>query len=179
MTVSKFGYVTVTADVTVAEDTTVTHDAALTTAPTGTVTGTVTSASGPEAEVTVKVQGTPVRVETGADGRYTLTVPVGSYRFGVTPLNHCAAAVGVAVAVAKGANSRNVALASRADVFGTTCRRDHGGVPGRGHAAHPQPADRLLRPRHPPLPGRPVRAHLRQGLGDPRRAAGLRLAVHG
>ncbi|WP_328867462.1 S8 family serine peptidase [Streptomyces sp. NBC_00304] len=123
VTVSKFGYVTLTADVTVAEDATVTHDAALTTAPTGTVTGTVTSASGPEADVTVKVQGTPVRVETGADGRYTLTVPVGSYRFGVTPLNHCAAAVGVAVAVAKGANTRNVALASRADVFGTTCRQ--------------------------------------------------------
>ncbi|MEV0846693.1 S8 family serine peptidase [Streptomyces sp. NPDC049954] len=121
--VSKFGYVTQEAEATVAEDATATLDAALATAPTGTVTGLVSSASGAEAEVTVKVQGTPVRVETGADGRYTLTVPVGSYQFGVTPLNHCAAAVGVAVVVAKGANTRNVALASRSDAFGTTCRQ--------------------------------------------------------
>ncbi|MEV6262439.1 S8 family serine peptidase [Streptomyces sp. NPDC051784] len=123
LTASKFGFVSATASVTVTDGGTVTLDAALTTAPTGTISGTVSSASGNEADVTVKVQGTPVRAVTGADGRYTLTLPVGTYQLGVTPLNHCAAAVGIAVEVAKGAATKNVALASRRDVFGTTCRQ--------------------------------------------------------
>ncbi|MFF1589760.1 S8 family serine peptidase [Streptomyces sp. NPDC058286] len=123
VSVTKFGYVGESATVTVTDGGTATHDAALTTAPTGTVTGTVRSDSGLEADVAIKVQGTPVRATTDADGGYRLTLPVGSYQFGLAPLNHCAAEAGVAVDVSTGSTTKNVTLTSRRDACGTTCRQ--------------------------------------------------------
>ncbi|MCX5415566.1 S8 family serine peptidase [Streptomyces sp. NBC_00059] len=122
-TVTKFGYVTDTAALTVTDGGSATHDAALTAAPTGTVTGTVRSDSGTEADVAIKVQGTPVRASTASDGTYRLTLPVGGYQVSLTPLNHCAATIGIALDVTTGTATRDVALATRSDAFGTTCRQ--------------------------------------------------------
>ncbi|MBW5248309.1 S8 family serine peptidase [Streptomyces sp. P01-B04] len=122
-TVTKFGYVTDTATLTVTDGGSATHDAALATAPTGTVTGTVRSDSGTEADVAIKVQGTPVRASSAANGTYELTLPVGSYQLSLTPLNHCAATIGIALDVATGTAAKDVALATRSDAFGTTCQQ--------------------------------------------------------
>ncbi|MFJ7629157.1 S8 family serine peptidase [Streptomyces sp. NPDC097595] len=123
VTVTKFGYVTGTATVTVTDGGSAVHDTALADAPAGTLTGTVRSDSGTEAGVAIKVQGTPVRGTTASDGTYKLTLPVGSYRIGFTPLNHCAASVGIVSDVTAGSVTKNIALTSRTDAFGTTCRQ--------------------------------------------------------
>ncbi|MEU2246681.1 S8 family serine peptidase [Streptomyces sp. NPDC019224] len=123
VTVTKFGYVTESAPFTVADGVSGVHDAALADAPTGTLTGTVRSDSGTEADVAFKVQGTPVRARTAADGTYKLTLPVGNYRIRLTPLNHCAAAIGIVADVSTGSTTKDIALASRGDAFGTTCRQ--------------------------------------------------------
>lgn len=123
VSVSKFGYVTDTAGLTVTDGGSATHDTALATAPTGTLTGTVRSDSGTEADVAFKVQGTPVRATTAADGSYKLTLPVGSYRISLTPLNHCAATIGIVTDIATGTATKDIALATRTDAFGTTCRQ--------------------------------------------------------
>ncbi|MFF7339859.1 S8 family serine peptidase [Streptomyces sp. NPDC008163] len=123
VTVTKFGYVTESAALSVTDGGSAVHDVALATAPTGTLTGTVRSDSGTEADVAIKVQGTPVHASTASDGTYELTLPVGSYRIGLTPLNHCAAAVGIVADVVSGSTTRDVALVSRSDAFGTTCRQ--------------------------------------------------------
>ncbi|MEV5602516.1 S8 family serine peptidase [Streptomyces sp. NPDC052299] len=123
VTVTKFGYVTDTAALTVTDGGTATHDTALATAPSGTLTGTVRSESGTEADVAIKVQGTPVRAATAADGTYEVTLPVGSYRISLTPLNHCAATIGIVADVATGTATKDISLATRSDAFGTTCRQ--------------------------------------------------------
>ncbi|MGW0786163.1 S8 family serine peptidase [Streptomyces sp. NPDC002913] len=123
VTVTAFGHVTDTAELTVTDGGSATHDAALTAAPTGTLTGTVRSDSGTEADVAIKVQGTPVRAATAADGTYKLTLPVGSYRISLTPLNHCAATIGIVADVATGSATKDISLATRTDAFGTTCRQ--------------------------------------------------------
>ncbi|MGW0938543.1 S8 family serine peptidase [Streptomyces sp. NPDC002666] len=120
-TVTKFGYLTDTATLTVTDGGSTLHDTALATAPTGTVTGTVRSDSGTEADVAIKVQGTPVRAATDSDGTYKLTLPVGSYQVSLTPLNHCAATIGIALDMATGTATRDIALTTRTDAFGTTC----------------------------------------------------------
>lgn len=129
VTVTKFGFLPGTAAVTVVADGTVTTDIPLQKAPTGTVSGIVRSASGPEADVEVLVQGTPARTVTGTDGGYSLTLPTGDYRLTFEPRNKCAEASAVAAAVVTGSQSRNVDLASRADAFGTTCRQIDAGFP--------------------------------------------------
>lgn len=123
VTVAKFGYVTATATLTVTDGGSAVHDTALAEAPTGTLTGTVRSESGTEADVAIKVQGTPVRATTASDGTYRLTLPVGGYRINMTPLNHCAAALGIVADVVAGSTAKDVGLASRTDTFGTTCRQ--------------------------------------------------------
>ncbi|MBO1335304.1 S8 family serine peptidase [Streptomyces sp. VRA16 Mangrove soil] len=122
VTAEKFGYTTDTATLTVTEGATADHDVALALAPTGKVTGTVTSASGREADVAFKVQGTPVRATSGADGGYTITLPVGSYDIQVQPLDHCAAATSLSVDVTRDGLTKDLDLASRTDGAGTTCR---------------------------------------------------------
>ncbi|MFG2569480.1 S8 family serine peptidase [Streptomyces sp. NPDC048567] len=123
VTVTKFGYVTESATLAVTDGGSAVHDVALATAPMGTLTGTVRSDSGTEADVAIKVQGTPVHASTASDGTYKLTLPVGSYQIGLTPLNHCAAAVGIVADVASGSTTKDVGLVARTDAFGTTCRQ--------------------------------------------------------
>ena len=60
ITVSRFGFDNGTATVTVTEGQTTTQNFALTPAPSGTLSGTVSSASGPVANATVTISGTPI-----------------------------------------------------------------------------------------------------------------------
>ncbi|MFD4227467.1 S8 family serine peptidase [Streptomyces sp. NPDC058545] len=123
VTVTKYGYTTRTSSITVTADASLTYDVKLTTAPTGTLTGVVRSASGIEADVAIKVQGTPMRATTDAHGAYSLTLPLGSYQVSMTPLNHCAAALGTTVDMAAGTDTRDITLGTRTDAFGTTCKQ--------------------------------------------------------
>ncbi|MFD8686115.1 S8 family serine peptidase [Streptomyces sp. NPDC059651] len=123
VTVTRFGYTTRTASLTVTADASLTYNVKLTTAPTGTLTGVVRSASGTEADVAIKVQGTPVRATTDAHGAYSLTLPLGNYQVSLTPLNHCAAVLGTTVDMAAGTATRDLALGTRTDAFGTTCKQ--------------------------------------------------------
>ncbi|MCM2576806.1 S8 family serine peptidase [Streptomyces meridianus] len=122
LTVSKFGYLTKEYSVTVVENETATRDAALDAAPSAKLSGTVRTEAGPEAGAAVAVQGTPVSTETGADGTYEVTLPVGSYDVAVTPVSRCASGTSVAVEVTEGGATKNVDLASRTDTAGTSCR---------------------------------------------------------
>lgn len=123
VSVSKYGYVTHTAPATVVADRTTTLDAALRTAPTGTISGTVRVKDGPEAGAELEVSGTPVTVTTGDDGAYRLELPVGTYQVGVTPGDRCAQAVAVMITVTEEDTAgHTLDLPVRTDGFGTTCR---------------------------------------------------------
>ncbi|MFD3996066.1 carboxypeptidase regulatory-like domain-containing protein [Streptomyces sp. NPDC058548] len=152
VTVTRFGYVTDTADLTVTDDGSATHDAALTAAPTGTLTGTVRSDSGTEADIAIKVQGTPVRAATASDGTYKLTLPVGSYRISLAPLNHCVAPIGIVADIATGSATKDVALATRTDAFGTTCRQVPADFPAGDTAVGLVPPSAAYAPVTPPFP---------------------------
>ena len=122
VTVSKYGYVTAKTTATVTEGGTTTKDITLALAPVGTVSGTVRTAGGPEAGARIAVAGAPATATSGADGTYTLELPAGTHQVTITPVSRCAAVGAFAVDVAAGANSRDLALPSRTDKFGTTCR---------------------------------------------------------
>ncbi|MEU9888626.1 S8 family serine peptidase [Sphaerisporangium sp. NPDC051011] len=120
VTVTKYGYQTATATVTIVADQTVTQDVTLTALPSGTVSGTVTAAGAPEVGATVAAVGSPVTATTDAAGRYSLTLPEGTYDLKVTPLSRCADGLTVNVAVS-GTVTKNVDLPRRMDTFGYTC----------------------------------------------------------
>ncbi|MEU1350972.1 S8 family serine peptidase [Streptomyces sp. NPDC005795] len=121
--VSKYGYTPAESTVTVTEDATVTGDLSLAVAPAGTLTGTVSTLSGPEPGAKIEVAGAPAdtTTTTAADGRYTLRLPAGSYQVTITPVSRCARAGSFGVQVAAGAGNRDLALPNRSDRFGTIC----------------------------------------------------------
>ncbi|MEV6107970.1 S8 family serine peptidase [Streptomyces sp. NPDC051940] len=123
VSVAKFGFTTAKWTVTVTTGQTANGDTALVVAPTGTLTGKVTSASGAEADVVIRAEGTPARTTTRADGTYTLTLPVGDYQVTATPRNKCAAGTQFAVGMTTAGSAEDLALTSRTDAFGTTCRQ--------------------------------------------------------
>ncbi|MGW2474012.1 S8 family serine peptidase [Streptomyces sp. NPDC001665] len=125
--VSKYGYTAAESAATVTEDTVTTHDVGLATAPTGTLSGTVSTRSGPEAGATIEVAGAPAgtTVTTASDGTYTLELPAGDYQLTVTPVSRCSTTGSFAVQVSPGTGTRDVALPSRGDHFGTVCRTTH------------------------------------------------------
>ncbi|MBO1335305.1 S8 family serine peptidase [Streptomyces sp. VRA16 Mangrove soil] len=122
VTVSKFGYVTATATATVTEGGTTTRDIDVKTAPIGTLSGTVRTASGPEAGATIAITGTTKTATTGSDGGYSIELPSGKHELRVTPVNRCATVGSFAVDLAAGGTVRDLTLPSRSDKFGTTCR---------------------------------------------------------
>jgi len=86
--VSRFGYATATATVTITEEATTTHDVALDPSASATVSGTVTDGSGLGGPLaaTVTVDGTPLSADTDpATGQYALSVPAGDYTLTATP----------------------------------------------------------------------------------------------
>ena len=126
--VSAFGFAngSATADVTVGATTTA--DVALTQAPSGTLSGTVSSAAGPVANATVTITGTPIPATmTNAAGQYSFaSVPNGTYTVTVTA-GGCFGSVTQSVTV-NGATTRNFTLPQRGDNgFGYTCVIEAGG----------------------------------------------------
>ena len=86
ITVSAFGFDNSSATVSITEGQTTTQDFPLTPAPSGTLSGTVSSATGPVANATVTITGTPIPpTTTNANGQYSFaSVPNGTYTMTVT-----------------------------------------------------------------------------------------------
>ncbi|MEV5602515.1 S8 family serine peptidase [Streptomyces sp. NPDC052299] len=125
--ITKFGYLPAETTVTIIEDATATRDASLAVAPVGTLTGTVSTLSGPEGGAEIDVAGAPADsgTTTAADGTYTLTLPAGSYRLTITPVSRCATIGSFGVQVVGGDGSKDLTLPNRGDRFGTVCRTTH------------------------------------------------------
>ncbi|MEV4175951.1 carboxypeptidase regulatory-like domain-containing protein [Nonomuraea sp. NPDC049709] len=121
LSAQKFGHDRATAAVTITAEQATTADVPMTVQPTGMVSGTVTTAGTPEPGATVAAAGTPVSAVTDASGRYTLTLPHGSYELRVTPASRCSSAATSAVTVA-GDLVKDIELPLRGDNFGYTCR---------------------------------------------------------
>ncbi|MFE3516339.1 S8 family serine peptidase [Streptomyces sp. NPDC059166] len=119
--VSKYGYVSGRSTVSVTEGGSATVDLELAVAAKATVTGTLSTAGGPEAGATISWAGAPA-VTSGADGGFTLEMPAGKHQLTITPVSRCATVGAFAVEAAPGANHRDILLPSRSDSFGTTCR---------------------------------------------------------
>jgi subtilisin family serine protease len=128
ITVSAFGFNNASATVTVTEGQTTTQDFPLTPAPSGTLGGTVSSASGPVANATVTITGTPIApATTNASGQYSFaSVPNGTYTVTVTA-GGCFGSVSQSVTVS-GDTTQNFTLPQRSDNgFGYTCVIDSAG----------------------------------------------------
>jgi Subtilase family/Malectin domain/Carboxypeptidase regulatory-like domain/Viral BACON domain len=122
ITVSAFGFDNGSATVTVTEGQTTTQDFALTPVPSGSLSGTVSSAAGPVANATVTITGTPIPpATTNANGQYSFaSVPNGTYTVTVTA-GGCFGAVSQAVTV-NGSTTQDFTLPQRGDNgFGYTC----------------------------------------------------------
>ncbi|WP_116949359.1 S8 family serine peptidase [Jiangella endophytica] len=123
VTVSAFGYETVTATATVAAEGTTTLDVALEAATSHPVTGTVTDAlsGAPVAGATVSIDGAPVEpVTTGADGTYAFAaVPAGSYEL-TADGGRCTDPLTQALTVS-GPSTLTFALPKRTDGYGYFC----------------------------------------------------------
>ncbi|MEU7551478.1 S8 family serine peptidase [Streptomyces sp. NPDC044571] len=125
MTASKFGYGQETATATVSENATATGDFTLTQAPSGKVTGTVSSAAGPAAGATVTVTDTPVTATADAQGRFELTLPHGTYEVRAAHSSRCLTAGSAQLAVAGDATVA-VTLPERTDGYGYACAASGG-----------------------------------------------------
>jgi subtilisin family serine protease len=122
ITVSAFGFDNASATVTITEGQTTTQDFPLTPAPSGSLSGTVSSASGPVANATVTITGTPIApATTNASGQYSFaSVPNGTYTVTVTA-GGCFGTVSQSVMV-NGDTTQNFTLPQRSDNgFGYTC----------------------------------------------------------
>ncbi|MFJ3174009.1 S8 family serine peptidase [Streptomyces roseus] len=120
LTVSKFGYGGQTSTATVTENTTTTGDFTLTQAPSGRLTGTVTSPAGPAAGATVTVADTPVTATADDQGRFEVTLPYGTYEVRATHPSRCVTGGSARTTVA-GDTSVAVTLPERTDGYGYAC----------------------------------------------------------
>ncbi|GGZ62351.1 hypothetical protein GCM10010387_64800 [Streptomyces inusitatus] len=120
LAVTKFGYGRVAASVPVTEGAAVTRDFTLEPVPSAKVTGTVTTVSGPAAGASVTVTGTPVTATAGADGRFELSLPHGSYEIRATHSSRCVTAGSTQVTVAADTTA-SVSLPERTDAYGHAC----------------------------------------------------------
>ncbi|MGW4410596.1 S8 family serine peptidase [Nonomuraea sp. NPDC004702] len=124
LTAEKFGYDRGSATATVTAEQVTTGDVTLLRQPSGTLSGTVSTAGVPEPGATVAAGGTPVSAVTDASGRYTMTLPRGTYTLTVTPVSRCSSGASAQVTVDgdDGSTVRDVELPLRGDGFGYTCR---------------------------------------------------------
>ncbi|MGW2396138.1 S8 family serine peptidase [Kitasatospora sp. NPDC001664] len=135
LTVSKYGYLAATAEVTVVADQTVSRDFAVLQAPSATVSGTVRSGGAPAAGSVVTAAGTPVSATTDAAGRYQLALPLGEYDLTASSPYRCADQARRHVALAAD-TALDIELPVRSDTFGYTCSAATGGwTPGTAKLA--------------------------------------------
>ncbi|MEU6294171.1 S8 family serine peptidase [Streptomyces erythrochromogenes] len=120
LTAAKFGYGQQTATATVTENATATGDFTLAQAPSGKVTGTVASASGPAAGAAVTIADTPVTATADAQGRFEVTLPHGTYRVNATHTSRCLSG-GTAEVTVGGDTTVAVDLPERTDGYGYAC----------------------------------------------------------
>jgi subtilisin family serine protease len=122
VSVSKFGYLTATATVSITQGQTSLRNFTLAPAPTATLSGTVRLSSGEAAvAATVRVLNAPAGTVTDAQGRYQMTLPHGDHQVEVTSGNRCAITTTEPVPIT-GATQRDFTLSLRTDPFGYTCR---------------------------------------------------------
>ncbi|MFE6844966.1 S8 family serine peptidase [Streptomyces sp. NPDC057686] len=120
LTAGKFGYGQETATATVTENATATGDFTLTQAPSGKLTGTVTSPAGPAAGALVTVTDTPVTATADAQGRFEVTLPHGTYEVRATHSSRCVTG-GSAQTTVAGDTTVAVTLPERTDGYGYAC----------------------------------------------------------
>ncbi|MEV0987756.1 S8 family serine peptidase [Streptomyces sp. NPDC049949] len=120
LTVSKFGYGQQTSTATVTENATATGDFSLAQAPSGKLTGTVTSAAGPAAGATVTLTDTPLTATADDQGRFELTVPHGTYEVRAAHSSRCVTGASAQTTVA-GDTTLALTLPERTDYFGYAC----------------------------------------------------------
>ncbi|WP_328904085.1 S8 family serine peptidase [Streptomyces sp. NBC_00441] len=127
VTVTKYGYVSSESTATVTEGAIATRDLNLAIAPTGTLSGTVSTLSGPEPGGEIVVAGAPASTttKTGTDGSYRLELPTGTYQLTITPVAQCATAGTFSVQVTPDGIHKDIVLPNRSDRFGTVCRTAH------------------------------------------------------
>ncbi|MFI6478342.1 S8 family serine peptidase [Nonomuraea sp. NPDC050663] len=121
ITASKYGYENATGTATVVADQNATADLSLTQLPSATVSGTITTAGTAEPNATVEAVGTPASTTTDAQGRYSLSLPLGTYTLRITPGSRCSSGAQAEVVVT-GDVTKDVELPLRGDNFGYTCR---------------------------------------------------------
>lgn len=120
LTAAKFGYGQQAATATVTENATATGDFTLAQAPSGKLTGTVSSAAGPAAGAAVTIADTPVTATADAQGRFEVTLPYGTYDVGATHSSRCLTGATAKVTVAGDATVA-VNLPERTDGYGYAC----------------------------------------------------------
>ncbi|WP_277350910.1 S8 family serine peptidase [Streptomyces chilikensis] len=120
LTASKYGYLNGTAQVTVTEGATASAAIEMDRAPSSTVSGTVSSASGPVAGATVSFTGTPVSVTTEDDGTYSAVVPHGDHTVEAVSSSLCLTGATEEISVG-GDLTLDITLPARKDSFGTAC----------------------------------------------------------
>ncbi|MEU3777821.1 S8 family serine peptidase [Streptomyces sp. NPDC032472] len=120
LTAAKFGYGQETATVTVTENATATGDLTLTQAPSGKLTGTVTTPAGPAAGAAVSIADTPVTATADDQGRFEVTLPHGTYEVRATHPSRCLTGGSARTTVA-GDSTVAVALPERTDGYGYAC----------------------------------------------------------
>ncbi|MCX4695213.1 S8 family serine peptidase [Streptomyces sp. NBC_01408] len=120
LTAAKFGYGQQTAAAKVTENATATGDFTLAQAPSGKLTGTVSSAAGPAAGASVTVVDTPVTATTDAQGRFEVTLPHGTYDVNATHASRCVTG-GTAKVTLGGDATVAVNLPERTDGYGYAC----------------------------------------------------------
>jgi len=120
LTVTKFGYVTVTDTVTIEKSQVATAVLALRRVPSAVLSGTVRGRTGPLPGAVVTVVDTPLHTRTDAAGRYQVTVPLGEYEVRAEHADPCLATATERVSLAR-STILDLALPDRRDRFGHTC----------------------------------------------------------
>jgi subtilisin family serine protease len=123
VTASAFGFNSVTQNVTITVNQTVTANIAMPAAPSFTVSGRVARAENnvPLVGVRVDVLGVPRSAVTDSLGRYSVSLPAGTYQLRVTR-GGCAAPQTSTVVVTNAAKTVNFNLVAKTDAFGHGCQ---------------------------------------------------------
>lgn len=102
------------------ENQTTTLDVTVQQAPSGTLSGTVSTAAGPAAGATLTILGTPLSAVADDQGHYSLTIPYGTYQVEAEHAYRCADAVTQQVTIDSD-TTLDITLPDRTDSFGYAC----------------------------------------------------------